>query len=212
MTHLLRNTLLIGLGLTTLGLSLPAHASLRGRLSEASDLLESGEASQALEAYESLTTDYPEEPRVTFGRGCAEYRLGTAALEAQDIEEARTHLAAAQGHFNSLLAEADRKLARDAAFNRANCMLQNIALQMAGGQAKGEEIKQSYEKVIQSYQQVLREFPDFKPARHNMNHARLMMKQQLKPTTLFVDWGTDLEDARATAEGNAVRLIQEDTP
>lgn len=198
--------------LVCLLLALPASASLHSRLKAANDLLANGAAAEALEAYEALTTDYPDSPQVVFGRACAQYRLGVASMEGEKIEEARSHFADAQSKFESLTFEADPELARDAAYNRANCLLQNVGIMVASEAAKGEEIKAQYDQIFAAYSAVLEMDPTFEQARHNLNHARLMMKQKLRPAYMKLDFGTDIKNAYVVNDPDGVRLVQGDEP
>lgn len=122
-----------------------------------------GKYDEALEAYEKASVDVPESPRIYFNKGASEYMKGDykkaadlfekAALKTKDLAfEARSQYNLG----NSLFRESERQ--RDSDLQKSLKML---------------------EKSIIQYQKAMKLDPSIKDAAHNIEIARLTMKQVL---------------------------------
>lgn len=199
-------------------------ASLEDRLQSAQDLLDSGNATAALEAYQELQVDYPEEKIALFGSGCAQYLQASHQFDLGEIETARSSLQGAKSAFNRLNETNESALSADAAFNSANCVALQAKIQLPPQNAPVQ--KKDYEKAVaamqgavNAYKGVLRQYPDHPQSQQNLDHSRYLLKELLRNPpeeqeppegiAVFDQVGTELPKAEAANEdgSNVLELI-----
>lgn len=138
-------------------------ASTSDLVAEGNRAYRGGKYDEALEAYEKASVDAPESPHIYFNKGASEYMKGDykkaadlfekAALKSKDLAfEARSQYNLG----NSLFRENERQ--RDSDLQKSLKML---------------------EKSIIHYQKAMKLDPSIKDAAHNIEIARLTMKQVL---------------------------------
>jgi len=225
------------IGCACVALLLPGTAfagSMAERLDQANGHLRSGDAKRALELYREVQVDHPDEDRVIFGIGCAQYdqaallaKRAQSALPAEPEAEAETEATpgvtelydAAADSFGRLAASPAPELRADAAFNRGNCQVGKAAFLETQAQRDGAVA--AYREAIATYEALLKEAPEHAGARTNLDHARYKLKQLLrqeqeepeeqeKPKSLFLEPRTELPGARVEVPEDApteVRLI-----
>jgi len=227
--RVLRGCVLIVLAML-LGLSARAD-SFEDRLEQANGHLRSGDATRALELYRELQVDYPDEDRVIFGIGCAQYEqaglaAGQSPLPPQAGEESQEAPAAANLYdeaattFDRLAVSRDLGLQADAMFNRGNCAVRKA--KFFAGQMKRDEAIGAYRQAIGVYEQLLEDAPEHAGARQNLDHARYELKlllqqpeeeqpDQPKPVSRFVNSHTDIPGATVVVPEDGpsqVELVQ----
>ncbi len=213
------------LALLLLVLACPALAeSYEDRLEQANSHLRSGDATGALDLYRELQVDYPDEDRVIFGIGCAQYdqaaplsaRTTASMPGAQDEKEAPTAASLydeAAATFDRLAVSRDPKLRVDAAFNRGNCAVSKA--KFFADQGQRDEAVGAYRQAITIYEQLLKDSPEHAGALQNLDHARYELKlllqqppekppEQPKPVSMFIKPSTDIPGAKV--------IVPEDGP
>ncbi len=141
------------------------------------DLLEQGDAAKALEHFQELQVDYPDVGEVRFGLGCAWYMKAEQQLETGAVPEALASYAEARTAFDALLSNDNALVAREAAFNRANCLAREAA---AVNPSEYEEAKAALRRAVEAYETGLERYPDHAGMKQNLEHLRFLLKQLLQ--------------------------------
>jgi len=126
-------------------------------------LYNAGKLDEALEAYEKASVENPESARIYFNKGAVYYKKDDFAKAREAYEKAA-------------LATRDLKLEAKCKFNLGNCSFRQAERQ------KDSDIKKSlamYEQSIRYYQEALKLDEQLKDAAHNIEVARLVMKDLL---------------------------------
>lgn len=145
------------------------------RLTDANELYFSGDHEGAMSAYRDLQTDEPESDLLYYGLGCSNYELGMAALENESPDVALDEFEKAQEYFDKTLISPDFEIRTNASYNLANCYAQ-----VAKSAKDNEKRKEAFESSINQYEEILRNHPDHKGARNNLDHMRYLLKKMLQ--------------------------------
>ena len=184
------------------------------QLEQARAHLKAGNPARAIEVYRELQVDYPDDPAVLFGLGCAQYRRAEQHVEAEQAEEAAAMFEKARGVFDRVVSAQGADVAADAAFNRANCVARVAELTPA--REKYQEAVAALRKAEAAYEAVLREYPDDARAKMNLDHVRYSLKKLLQrppeaQESVFEYAETDIVGADAKAEKATVKLVVPET-
>jgi tetratricopeptide (TPR) repeat protein len=146
-------------------------------LRAAEEAARAGNHDAAVEQYRALQVDYPDDPRVLFGLGCAHYRKAESLPEGVDPAQRAGIYQEAQAVFDRLLGAADPAVRADAGFNRGNCVAQRAALVP---DTSFKEKVQALRQAVAAYEAVLREHPDHAQTRQNLDHVRYRLRSLLQ--------------------------------
>jgi len=149
-----------------LGAALPcvSHAaSARSLVAQGNQAYRDGKYAEALEAYEEAGVDLPESPQLAFNRGAACYKSG-------DYAKAREHFE------KGALKTRDLTLEARCTYNLGNCSFQE------GERQKDSDLEKAlaaYQASVRYYQEALKRAPQLTDAAHNIEVARLVMRDIL---------------------------------
>jgi tetratricopeptide (TPR) repeat protein len=153
--------------------SFGAYAESRSaRLSAAHAKLQEGDPAAALEALRELQVEDPSDERVLYALACAQYRLAEAQAATGDPN---TAFKDAQAAFETLSRAKDPGIARQASFDRANCLAQAAKLSMADPKNAKAAVG-ALQAAAAAFEAHLAVYPDDKGARQNLDHVRFLMK------------------------------------
>lgn len=142
-------------------------------LSAAHEMLQKGDAAGALEALRELQVENPSDERVLYALACAQYRLAQTQAASGDPAAAFKD---AQASFESLSGAKDPKIAREASFDRANCLAQSAKLSMADPKNASAAIG-ALRSAAAAYESHLAAYPDDENAKQNLDHVRFLLKK-----------------------------------
>ena len=140
--------------------------------------MEQGAAAEALETLQELLVDHPQSPEVRFSIGCAWFMLGDQQKDAGDVEAAQQAYSEARAVFDALLTHENAAIAREAAFNRANCLAREADMIEQTGDY-GETVE-ALRRAAKAYETGLNEYPVHEQMRANHDHVRFRLKQLLQ--------------------------------
>lgn len=142
----------------------PAYGeSAASLIEDGNRLFSSGSFDEALAAYENASVEAPEAAEIFFNKGAARYRKEEFTESAKLFESAA-------------LKTKDRKLEALSKFNQGNCFFKESERQQDSDLQKSlEALKTS----ILHYQQALKINPELSDAAHNLEVARLTVKNLL---------------------------------
>ena len=203
-------------------LLLLTHAAFAATPNDAVVALREGDYDKALDLFQKLQLEQPDNPQVLYGLGCVQYRRGMNQMQGQTPYDAQATFTEAHAAFSSVVAGSAKELHADAGFNLGNVLTQEAQL------APLEEAKVKIAKwrvAIGAYERVLENYPDHAGAKQNLDYARyqlkvLLQEGKMKPSedpsdepphqvaTLFQSATTDLPGAQAVPKDNTVQLIQ----
>ena len=150
-------------------------ASWNSRLQFAQTLLQSGQAAEALEAFNELQVEDPENTSVQFGIAASHYQMGEHHATQGVAEAASEAFTEAEQHFDRLSRSEDARISEHSAFNRANCLAEKAKLS-AGDPALAQAAVGAYKAAAEAYDQVLAQWPENRPAEQNRDHVRYALK------------------------------------
>lgn len=154
--------------------------SQAARLSRAHGLLQQNDAAAALELLRELQVESPGDERVLYALGCAQYKMAEAQGGAAGAPAgAAASFKEAQASFDALSRAKDPNIARQAAFDRANCLAQAAKQAMANPQ-QAAAAADSLRGAVSAYEDFLRHYPDDKGAQQNLDHVRFLLKKMLR--------------------------------
>ena len=105
-----------------------------------------------------------------YALGCAQYKLAESAGGGADAYKD------AREAFDALANAKDPMIARNAAFNRANCLAQ--AAKAAASDPKGQQAALGQlRSAASAYEDFLRQYPGDTGAQQNLDHVRFVMKK-----------------------------------
>ena len=210
--------MLLFLGYGCLASAAPVEA-----IRDAQQLMEQGAPQEALDALKELQVDYPESPEVRFGIGCAWFLLGEAAVASGNLEEAQKAYQESRTAFDALLHDPNAGIAREAAYNRANCTLR-VAAAIDATQQYGEAVA-AWRLAVEAFENGLEQYPEHEGMAANLAYARYQLKQLLQNPppeqeqqdqqqdqpppavmSLFNKVGTGIPGAKARSEENTAVL------
>ncbi len=164
-------------------------ASSASRLAEAHGKLKANDTAGAIEILRELQVESPGDERVLYALGCAQYKEaesqqgsvvgGLVASGQPGGESAQSPYKEAQESFENLLEAQDPEIARNAAFDRANCIAQSAKLGMQSPEGAQKAVG-ALRNAANAYQDFLRRFPDDKGAQQNLDHVRFLLKKLLR--------------------------------
>jgi len=166
------------IGVTGLAAALPAYGLLRGGLQEAEELLAQGDYAAAMARYRELQIDFPDEPEVQLGIGCAEFANAESAANAGEVGPASEKYLDARSAFERVLESAEGKVWQAAAYNRANSMAR-MALLLPEEEQWQPKVS-ALEEAIEAYEQLQRDFPEHAGIAQNLDHSRLALMELLQ--------------------------------
>lgn len=208
--------------------------SSASRLAKAHAALKGGAPAEALELLRELQVEEPNDERIRYALGCAQYKLAEAQASVQDAAGGAAapavSFADAQQTFEALSSATDPVIARAAAFNRANCIAQAAKAQLANPEVKQEALA-GLRSAVGAYEDLLRRYPGDSGAQQNLDHTRLLLKkllaeedeqskeeekkkpeEQPKATLSVRNAATEIPGARAMiGEDNTVQLVEPGT-
>lgn len=154
-----------------------AHAESRAsRLARAHEKLRESDPAAALEILRELQVEEPGDERVLYALACAQYRIAEAKQAVQRPgEDPAAAYREAQAGFEALTGAKDPAIARQASFDRANCLAQTAKLG-AGDPERAKEAIAGLRNAAAAYEAHLLRFPDDKGARQNLDHVRFLLK------------------------------------
>ncbi|MCK5863252.1 MAG: hypothetical protein KAH38_12260, partial [Candidatus Hydrogenedentes bacterium] len=136
------------------------------------------------------------------------------------VEEAETAYQEALTSFDALLHDENTAVARESAFNRANCLLRKASM-IDSTQNYGEAVA-ALRLAVEAYETGAEKYPDHEGIRSNLVHTRFQLKQLLQnpaeqeeqpeqqpPPTLvsiFNNVKTEVPGANAAYEDNTAIL------
>ncbi len=157
-------------------------ASLNSQLLAGNDLLQTGQAAEALEAFNALQVEYPDAAAVQFGIGASYYQMAEHHASQGAVEESVAAFKEAEQHFDRLSHSDTASIQRHGAFNRANCLAQTAKLSAEQPELAQAAVGQ-FKAAIEAYEQVVDAYPDHGQAQQNLDHVRYALKvleQQLE--------------------------------
>jgi len=137
--------------------------SARERVAEGNRAFAGGDYEGALSAYDEASVAAPESPRIEFDRGAALYKQGDFAKASEAFEK-------------SALRTRDLALEARCHYNLGNCAFREAERQ------KDSDLKKALaalEKSVRHYREAIERDPTLADAAHNIEVARLTMKQIL---------------------------------
>jgi hypothetical protein len=142
------------------GPSLAGAESTRDQVAEGNAAYRNGQFAQALAAYERATVDLPESPELYFNKGAVWYRQEEYGKAAEAFEAAA-------------LKTRDLRFEARCKYNLGNCAFREAERRKDGDLAKAIE---GYQKSVRHYQEALKLDATLADAAHNIEVARLLMK------------------------------------
>ncbi len=130
---------------------------------EGNRLLEQGKYDEAIEKYEAASVDAPENPEIYFNKGNAYYRKGDFAKAKSLFEKAA---------LKTKILDLEAK----AKYNLGNCSFRE------GERQKDSDLQKAlgeFQSSVRFYQEALKLDPKLEDAAHNIEVARLVMKDIL---------------------------------
>ena len=147
-----------------MALAAPALAeSPRSLVAKGNRSLQSGDIEKALELYERASVRAPENPVVTFNTGSAYYR-GEEFQKARELFE------------EAALKAEDLSIEAGAWYNMGNCSFREGQRQVDSDMEKALEF---FQESVRSYMTALEKEPELVDAAHNLEIARLVIKDLL---------------------------------
>ena len=222
-------------------LPLAAQAqSSASRLAKAHAELSGGSPAVALELLRELQVEQPNDERVRYALGCAQYKLAEAQAAVGATPGAAPVAPGAQPvtfddakqTFDGLAQADDASIARAAAFNRANCLAQS-AKQLLADPEKSADAQRGLRAAITAYEDLVHRYPDDASAKQNLDHVRYLLKkmqaespdeqekkdeekpkeEQSKAVLSVRNAVTEISGATAVVgEDSTVQLVQPGTP
>lgn len=206
--------------------------SSAARLAKAHAELNGGSPATALELLRELQVEQPNDERVRYALGCAQYKLAEAQANTEAAPGPAPAVPSAsfdeaQKTFDGLIHADDRTIARAAAFNRANCLAQSAKALLANP-AKASDAQNGLRSAIVAYEDLVRRYPDDASAQQNLDHVRYLLKklqaekkdeekkddqqqkdEQQKAMLNVRNAATEIPGARAVVgEDSTVKLVQ----
>lgn len=202
-------------------------AGIEKTVQEANGLLEKGDADAALNLLKESQVDYPDAAELRFGIACAQYARGEKLLESGAAEEAKAAFGEARSLFNTLSANDNPQISREAVYNGANTVAREaLAVAETGDHAAAVTALRG---AVSAYEAGLARYPDHAGMRQNLDHVQLKLKEllqkpqqeeeqqqpeQQKPpeqspqvVSLFGQASTELPGAQARVEENTAYLV-----
>jgi len=146
--------------LAGIGPSIAGAESARDRVAEGHAAYRDGRYAQALDAYERASVDLPESPELYFNKGDVWYRQEEYGKAVEAFEAAA-------------LKTRDLRFEARCKYNLGNCAFREAERRKDGALAKALE---GYQKSVRHYQEALKLDPALADAAHNIEVARLLMK------------------------------------
>ena len=145
------------------GLTPTFAKSVRELIAEGNQAYHGESYDDALDAYDKASVDAPESPQIYFNKGAVHYRKGDYPKARELFEQAS-------------LKTKDLSLEARAQYNLGNCAFRE------GERQRDSDLKKSMDQLksaVLHYQRALELDPELKDAAHNIEIARLIMKQIL---------------------------------
>jgi tetratricopeptide (TPR) repeat protein len=159
--------------------SLQAVAALPAKdIQEAQKMIEAGDPGGALERLQELQVDYPESPEIRFAMACSWFFKGEQALEQGAAPDAAAAFGEAKALFDALRQGQPAPIAREAAFNRANCLLREAQL-IDGAQDYAGAVA-ALRSAVEAFELGIKQYPDHEGMRQNLDYTRYTLKQLLQ--------------------------------
>jgi Ca-activated chloride channel family protein len=181
------------IALSALYMTGPALAASSGDLvAEGNRAYQSGKYDEALAAYEEASVNAPESPQVYFNQGAVYYMKGDY-LKARDMFE------------QAALKSKDLSLEARSQYNLGNCSFRESERQRDSDLQKSLN---ALEQSIGHYQKALELDPALKDAAHNIEVARLTMKQIMDEIKKQQEQAKEQEEKQKQMAETLKELIQ----
>ncbi len=179
--------------LSTLSMTGPTLAASSGDLvAEGNRAYQSGKYDEALAAYEGASVDAPESPQVYFNKGAAYYMKGDY-MKARDMFE------------QAALKSKDLSLEARSQYNLGNCSFRESERQRDSDLQKSLS---ALEQSIGHYQKALELDPALEDAAHNIEVARLTIKQIMDEIKKQQEQAKEQEEKQRQMTEKLKELIQ----
>jgi tetratricopeptide (TPR) repeat protein len=152
--------------------------SFQARLQKAHEHLQSGNAAKARELYEQLQIDEPDAEIVRYGIATSFYREAERALQEGEPEKAESAFASSEEAYKLLLNAENDQIRTSALFAEANIAAARAKMKLSPEQY--DESVASFRQAVSNYEALVRDYPDFAPARQNLDHMRYQLKKLLQ--------------------------------